>query len=70
MEEIEMTHTNYPNEKIDLALEDIKRLLAVLNFLVNEKLEDDSDEQREIFVLIDAIGDKVEAVGKMVDGGP
>jgi hypothetical protein len=60
-----MTHTH--NNDLDVALEDTKRLLAVLNFLVNERLEDDSDEQLQIFAMIDAIGDKIDDVIKMVD---
>jgi hypothetical protein len=40
------------NNDLDDALADAKRLLTVLNFVANETLEDDDDNQQMLFAII------------------
>jgi hypothetical protein len=41
-----------------------------MNFVVNEALEDDSDEKNMIFALIDSIETKIAEVEKLIDAQP
>jgi hypothetical protein len=48
-------------------LSDARQRLKTLSFVVNEALQDGSDEQQMIFSLIDTIEEKLDAAEKAIE---